>query len=66
MLASCSYDRKILVWDINQSGKEIAPLKEIRTSEVLEEIKWMHGNSNVFCVGSQSKQISLYDVRENT
>lgn len=54
------------MWDINQSGKEIAPLKEIRTSEVLEEIKWMHGNSNVFCVGSQSKQISLYDVRENT
>ncbi len=26
----------------------------------------MYGNSNVICVGSQSKQILFYDIRENT
>ena len=66
IVASCSYDKKVLVWDVNQGGKEVLPLKEIKTGEMCEDIKWMHGNANVFAVGSQNKQISLYDIRESS
>ena len=26
----------------------------------------MHGNANIFCVGGQNKQLSIYDIREWT
>ncbi|KAJ3430251.1 wd40 repeat family [Anaeramoeba flamelloides] len=67
LLATCAYDKKILIWDTNLYGNELEPISSYNDhSAGVEDVEWNPHDPNSFGSVADDQTLKIFDTRTKT